>query len=58
LGNFGAVAFLLLLENQPRSAYLMGLEGNIDLDAAGYLDERNPAVHAKFIAVKSHDALN
>jgi hypothetical protein len=48
----------LFFENQPRSAYLMGLEGNIDFDAVGYLDEWNPAVHAKFLAVKSHGALN
>ena len=48
----------LLLENQPRSANLMGLEGNIDFDAVGYLDEWDPAVHAKFLAVKSHGALN
>ena len=36
----------------------MGLEGNIDFDAVGYLDEWDPAVHAKFLAVKSHGALN
>ena len=48
----------LLLENQPRSAYLMALEGNVDLDAVGYLDEWDPAVHAKFLAVKRHAALN
>jgi len=48
----------LLLENQPRSANLMGLEGNIDFDAVGYLDEWDPAVHTKFLAVKSHGALN
>jgi hypothetical protein len=48
----------LLLENQPRSANLMGLEGNIDFDAVGYFDEWDPAVHAKFLAVKSHGARN
>jgi hypothetical protein len=48
----------LFLENQPRSAYLMALEGNIDLDAVGYLDEWDPAVHAKFLAVKCYAALN
>jgi hypothetical protein len=36
----------------------MGLEGNIDFDAVGYLDEWDPAVHTKFLAVKSHGALN
>jgi len=36
----------------------MGLEGNIDFDAVGYLDERDPAVHANLLAVKSHGALN
>ena len=36
----------------------MDLEGKIDFDAVGYLDEWNPAVHTKFLAVKSHGALN
>ena len=48
----------LFLENHLRSAYLMDLKRNIDFDAVGYLDEWNPAVHAKFLAVKSHAALN
>src|SRR5580700_2499379 len=48
----------LFLENHRRSAYPMDLEGNVNFDAVGYLDEWNPAVHAKFLAVKSHGALD
>ena len=36
----------------------MDLEGTIDFDAVGYLDEWDSAVHAKFLAVKSHAALD
>jgi hypothetical protein len=36
----------------------MDLEGKIDFDAVRYLDEWDPAVHAKFLAVKRHAAFN
>jgi hypothetical protein len=54
----GKRSLRLFLENHRGSAYPVDLEGHIDFDAVGYLDEWDPAIHSKFLAVKSHAALN
>lgn len=48
----------LLLKNWRRPADPLPFQADIHLDAVGYLDERNVAIHAVVLAVECHDAVD